>query len=95
MVSLDPNITLGAIFVFVPATIGAVASLRNAKHMKTNHGMHIGAHVERIGDQVYDLTRAFERHAADDEERFGQVLEQLVAQRTVADAVKDALNLEP
>lgn len=46
MTGLDPTVTLGAVLVFIPATIGAIAAWRNGRNMRTNHGRRPGEYLE-------------------------------------------------
>lgn len=74
MIPVDPNVLIPATLVAIPATIGAWAALRNGRQLHTNHGKTIGRHVEDLGDDLGDLSRAFARHEADDARRFDQII---------------------
>jgi len=63
-----------ALIAAVPATIAAWATFKTNRLVRTNHGKTIGEHVERVGDNLNELNRAFDRHTYDDLKRFDEVL---------------------
>lgn len=59
-VSLDPNITLGAILLFIPAMLNVWLNTRTQRKLKTNHGKTIGEHVEKVTADLDLLSTKFD-----------------------------------
>jgi len=71
---IDLTIIAAALIAAVPATIAALATFKTNRLVRTNHGRTIGEHIERVGDNLNELNRAFDRHTYDDLRRFDEVL---------------------
>ena len=97
-VGYDPNITIGAIAVFIPAMLTVWLQLRTQRSLKTNHGKTIGEHVEKLvddlkkhGADLNDLHRAFDRHVDQDEANFASIEKALADAADDRTKVKDSL----
>jgi len=80
LVEFDPNVTIGAIAVFVPAMTTVWLQLRTGRKLKTNHGKTIGEHVEEAALEVKALNARldmldsrFELHGDQDVSNFARV----------------------
>jgi len=89
---VDFTIIGAALIAAVPATIAALATFKTNRLVRTNHGKTLGEHVERIGDNLNELNRAFDRHSDDDARRFDEVAALLKEQDRAATTARQDLH---